>query len=295
MTIKKLWLLVLPLLVSDFLLQGQNVYNFHCMDFTYQKKENDITKRITEIFEEELNMTEAFQLLQRENDIIKLIGRELKFQDENGVIRQEQNNLKKLGADFIIVGDISYSNSNLEITHLPLKVSFTNINTLEVMPLTIYIPAGKIRDEKYCQDLIRGEIEKFIASFFKDIPKVDDNEEIRIVRTTPMPAPENRYGLIVEFGISKGVCKGIYLGIDLGTTYDKVLAWFYKPNFPEIPNTTGGAFFNSSVREEPPIYVRRFSDPEITPRTSFYLYFESNEPFNIQGIRFDNYYGDTPK
>jgi len=52
----------------------------------------------------------------------------------------------------------------------------------------------------------------------------------------------------------------------------------------------------SSSRIEPPIFARKFETPNITSTKSLFIYFESNEDFNIQNgnIKFLDYYDQIP-
>ena len=87
--------------------------------------------------------------------------------------------------------------------------------------------------------------------------------------------------------------EGIRIGIDVGAKYDKTREWFSEPNNFNIPNNSGGVFHDSTTRKEPPIYARKFSSPAINSSKSYYLYFEGNEPFDIRGVQFLDYYDRT--
>lgn len=105
----------------------------------------------------------------------------------------------------------------------------------------------------------------------------------------------NRYFLTIEFFVRYGPSEGLQVGIDTGSKFDVVKEWFNKPNTPEMPIDSSGAYFNTSTKKEPPIYARKFASPGITATRSYYLNFESNEPFNIKRILLVDFFGNEIK
>ena len=138
-----------------------------------------------------------------------------------------------------------------------------------------------------CEELLRG---------IKDEPKGIQDKKLQngFVRTyTVEPINQGKYAMIVEFGVSVSPTEGLHVGIDTGVKYTHIDQWFGLPNTPTIPSSRGGVFYNSAVRQEPPIYARKFSSPGISSTKSYYWYFESNEPFSLKEIQFLDYY-DRP-
>lgn len=122
-------------------------------------------------------------------------------------------------------------------------------------------------------------------------PLAQNEEENKYFHHTKIsPIGNGKYGLIVEFGVRDEPTNGVHVGIDVGAQYTDVREWFAPPNRTDVLAKTSGIYYNSSKRKEPPIYSRRFSDPSITPQRSFYLYFESEQPFQINKYLYLGYY-----
>ncbi|NDJ75775.1 MAG: toll/interleukin-1 receptor domain-containing protein [Chloroflexi bacterium] len=110
-----------------------------------------------------------------------------------------------------------------------------------------------------------------------------DRPANRVFRTWEVdPVGAGKYALVMEFGVSMRRSEGLHIEVDLGAEYTNTKDWFGPPNLPKIPTRPGGPFFNSSLRREPPVYVRKFCEPEVTPSKSYYLYVEANEPLQAR-------------
>lgn len=104
----------------------------------------------------------------------------------------------------------------------------------------------------------------------------------RVFRTWNVsPLGEGRHAMIMEFGVTMRRAQGLHIEVDVGAPYTATKDWFGPPNTPRVPSRPGGPFFNSSLRRKPPIYTRRFGEPEVTPTQSYYLYVEANEPLRV--------------
>jgi len=142
--------------------------------------------------------------------------------------------------------------------------------------------------EAACEELYRGIIDEPLG------PQ-DKHLENRIIRSWPVePLGSGKYAIIVEFGVRVSPAEGLHVGIDVGAEYNNVKQWFGPPNTPTVPSSTGGAFTNSAIRNEPPIYARKFSSPGVTSTKSYYLYFEGEEAFEIKNVHFLDFYDREP-
>lgn len=114
----------------------------------------------------------------------------------------------------------------------------------------------------------------------------------RVFRTWEVaPLGKGKHAVVMEFGVCMQRAQGLHVEVDMGTPYTTTKDWFGPPNVPNVPARPGGPFFNSSLRREPPLYVRRFGEPEVTPAQSYYLYVEAEEPIRVQQRLFADSYG----
>ena len=142
--------------------------------------------------------------------------------------------------------------------------------------------------ETACEELYRGIMDQ-------ELGHQDKKFENRIVRTYSVsPKGTGKYGLIIEFAVRITPTEGLHIGIDVGVNYKDVEQWFFLPNNQTAPSTTGGMFYDSAERREPPIYARKFSNPGVTSTRSFYVYFEADEPFNVKEVKFLDFYDQEP-
>lgn len=140
-----------------------------------------------------------------------------------------------------------------------------------------------------CEELYRGILGQPLGPQNKHF-------ENRIVRTWKVtPLGKGSHALIIEFGVRTSPTEGLQVGVDVGAQYIEVNQWFGLPNIPALPVTGGGgAFFDSAERREPPIYARKFSSPGVTSTKSYYLYFAANEPLEVKGVLFLDFYDREP-
>ncbi len=114
----------------------------------------------------------------------------------------------------------------------------------------------------------------------------------RIFRSwTVEPIGAGKHAVVLEFGVCTQRTQGLHVEIDLGARYTATKDWFGPPNLPRVPSRPGGPFFNSSLRREPPLYARKFGEPEITPSQSYYLYVEAEEPIHVTERLFVDAFG----
>ncbi len=137
-----------------------------------------------------------------------------------------------------------------------------------------------------CQELLNGILDSPTGP-------LDIKLENRIMRhTNVLPLRgKGKYGLIVEFGVVVTPTNGAHLGIDVGSPFIYNEQWFNLPNINKVPDQTGTIMQMEYERIEPPVFEKRFEGPPITSSKSYYIYFESNEPFGIRGVEFKDYYG----
>lgn len=117
----------------------------------------------------------------------------------------------------------------------------------------------------------------------------ENPKDERYVQATPVrPAlGKGKYALIVEFGVRRHAVDGIHVGINVTGKYTLVEEWLALPHRTDVPETRViTVTTDSAVRREPPIYARRFSFPSVTPKTSYYMYFESEEPLSATNALF---------
>ncbi len=104
----------------------------------------------------------------------------------------------------------------------------------------------------------------------------------RYVRATKLlPDSDRRYGLLVEFGVRYTATEGAKVAVDVGGQYDKVHTYFDQPGLEQRPAGRPVTVFNSSKVRNPPRYFRKFSSPSLSPKKSYYLYFEGLEPLEL--------------
>ena len=120
--------------------------------------------------------------------------------------------------------------------------------------------------------------------------------ENTIVNLTPSVIG-NRHRLVVEFGVRISPTEGLHIGIDVGAPFDRVDEWFGLPGTPVVPPYgAGGTFTLSATRNEPPIYARRFSSPNLSSSKSYYLMFEGPSVFVVKpgNVQFLDYHDRVP-
>lgn len=147
--------------------------------------------------------------------------------------------------------------------------------------------------ETWCKELLMG---------ITNTPSwpLDKKLENRNFRFWKVPPKWNgKYWLIIEFWVKISPTQGVHIGIDVGANYIEHCEWFWIPHpYPTAPTISwgGGVWTMSSSRIEPPIFARKFETPNITSTKSLFIYFESNEDFNIQNgnIKFLDYYDQIP-
>ncbi|TSA13148.1 MAG: toll/interleukin-1 receptor domain-containing protein [Comamonadaceae bacterium] len=116
-----------------------------------------------------------------------------------------------------------------------------------------------------------------------------------IVRTYEVSSktPGNA-ALVVEFAVRISPTDGLHVGMDVGAMYKSVTEWFGPPNNPLPPANICGAYTSSSERHEPPIFARKFSTPNVTSTKSYYLLFESTQPFFLKPVQYLDYFDREP-
>lgn len=134
------------------------------------------------------------------------------------------------------------------------------------------------------EELYRGIMDSSIG-LQKDIV---ENRFARIHKV--IPQGDAKYALLIEFGVHVSPVEGLHIGIDMGSNYKSVIEGFGPADTPTVPANTGGVFTDSATRKEPPIYARKFSSPNVSSSKSFYVYFESDEPFNVKECMFKSFY-----
>jgi hypothetical protein len=129
--------------------------------------------------------------------------------------------------------------------------------------------------EAACRELIKrlsGQVEANQRS----------SHDNQVLRTWAIdPVGDGKHAVLIEFGVSMQRARGLYIDVDLGAHYLHTKDWFGPANKPAMP-ARSVPFMNSAVRRQPPYYVRRFSEPDITPDRSYYLYVEANEPLRVK-------------
>lgn len=143
--------------------------------------------------------------------------------------------------------------------------------------------------ESACEELLNGILDNPTGPLDKKL-------ENRIFRKWDVtPTGTGKYAIILEFAVHITPTNGLHIGIDLGTNYLTHEEWFNIPNKPVKPTNTGGVYTNSASRIEPPIYARKFETPNVSSSKSFYVYFESNSEFSINGgIQYLDFYDREP-
>lgn len=105
----------------------------------------------------------------------------------------------------------------------------------------------------------------------------------RYVCTTPV-TKGTRHGLLVEFGALRYPTDGFFGEVD-GLRFDRVEDCFGRPLRTDYQHVNGVTMGGNSKRGDD-FYRRSFNSPSVTPESSFYFYFEGNEPMNPYVIYF---------
>ena len=140
--------------------------------------------------------------------------------------------------------------------------------------------------EAACQELYTS------VEISASVMRAEDTICNRVFRTWNVePVGTGKHAIVVEFGVCMQRSKGLHVEVDAGVQYVTSKDWFGPPNMPKVPSRPGGPFFNSSLRRQPPIYTRKFQEPDITPEKSYYLYLEADVPLRITERLFVNAQG----
>lgn len=140
-----------------------------------------------------------------------------------------------------------------------------------------------------CEELLNGILDKPFSPLDKKLENL-------ILRTHPIaPSTNAKYSILVEFGVNISPTQGLHIGFNSGSNFKSYQEWFNLPNTPTKPQNIGGVYTNSAVRNEPPIFARKFQTPNVTSSLSYYVCLESDEPFNINGgIQFLDFFDQEP-
>lgn len=143
--------------------------------------------------------------------------------------------------------------------------------------------------ETACRELLNGILDK-------PYEPLNQKLENRILRTHQItPSTNSKYSILLEFGVNITPTQGLHIGLNSGSNFKNYQEWFNLPNSPIRPQNMGGVFTNSAIRNEPPIFARKFQTPNITSSLSYYVCLESDEPFNINGgVQFLDYFDQEP-
>lgn len=142
--------------------------------------------------------------------------------------------------------------------------------------------------ENACEELLNGIVDKPTGPLDKKL-------ENRIFQFWNMPHKEvGKYALLLEFGVKLSPSQGLHVGVDCGSNFTNYKEWFNLPNTPVLHPNPGGVFTESATRNEPPIFARKFSTPNIDTSKSYYVYLESNQEFNIKDVQFLDFYDREP-
>jgi len=143
--------------------------------------------------------------------------------------------------------------------------------------------------ETACQELLNGLLNK-------PFDPLNEKLENRILRFHEIPPSKNsKNALLIEFGVKISPTQGLHIGLDCGSKFKSYNEWFNLPNKAIIPQNTGGVFTSSAVRNEPPLFARKFQTPNISSSLSYYVYLESDEPFKLNGrVKFLDFFDQEP-
>lgn len=143
--------------------------------------------------------------------------------------------------------------------------------------------------ETACEELLNGLLNRPYEPLNRKL-------ENRILRTHQInPSTNAKYAILIEFGVKITPSQGLHIGLDSGSKFKSYQEWFYLPNSPTRPQNIGGVYINSAVRNEPPIFARKFQTPNVTSSLSYYVCLESDEPFNFnRQVQFLDYFDQEP-
>lgn len=123
----------------------------------------------------------------------------------------------------------------------------------------------------------------------------EKRRENRIVHTyTVRPLGAGKHALIIEFGVRIGATKGLHVGVNVDVECTDVKSWLDHPNTPTVTVIETGIITNFAAPVKPQMYDQKVDSLEITPTTSYYWYFEANEPLKVKEVLFLDYYDFEP-
>lgn len=134
-----------------------------------------------------------------------------------------------------------------------------------------------------CEELYRGIVNEPLGD-------QDRTFENGFVRQFPVkPRGSGKYATVIEFGVRVSPSEGFTGEIRFNKKYNRFEDWLGAPNNPYPPQ--GGytsAYMNVVIGEYPDKtgYYKKFAVPNISPRKSYYWYFESDEPLTVLSAAF---------
>lgn len=112
----------------------------------------------------------------------------------------------------------------------------------------------------------------------------------RYVNVTPLaPSGERSWGMLVEFGVRHTPTDGFRVALTTEPRFKGYAGGFGSPWLKVPIMSEGTVFRNQRQRVEPPNYFLSFEDPDITPKRSYYLYFEADGPLQLRNYTFEEF------
>lgn len=124
----------------------------------------------------------------------------------------------------------------------------------------------------------------------QELPSTTSHTNL-VIRSRLVPPPAgSKYCLVVEFAATRERTDGANIALDVSVHYHDVDTWFGPPEtYSPPPSYRGSMFTMEREKRQPPLYLRSYETPSITPRKSFYVKFKSNEPLKLKQASFDEY------
>ncbi|MBI4283225.1 MAG: hypothetical protein HY663_02005, partial [Chloroflexi bacterium] len=131
-----------------------------------------------------------------------------------------------------------------------------------------------------------------IVLFDKIYAKFSDKRIVHIYRVRPLGS--GKYALLIEFGVRRGMTEGLHIGVNVNAELTNFKTWLDKSETPTITVTGMSVFKKFSRGYQPPMYDQKLKSLNLTPSTSYYWYFETEEPPKVRQLLFMDYYDRKP-
>ncbi|GEM_PF-957059 len=142
-----------------------------------------------------------------------------------------------------------------------------------------------------CEELYRG---------ITDQPLGNQNKTFQnafVKQYSVPPHSSGKHATVIEFGVKVSPSEGFIGHIKFDNKFSRFKEWSGTQGNPSPPQGAHPAvFMNVEVREylDKTGFFKKFSSPNVSPRNSYYWYFESDEPLKVISATFLDFSGNKP-